>query len=143
MSLSQAISSVFKNYANFNGRARRSEFWFFELFNLIIYLAVSIIDYFVTGGSDSLSFISILYWLYNLGRVGQYNPCRRGLLHGRVRESLPQPFRGLFNLFSFLSSAGSSFWHGGQRTATWARTDLVLIPRDSTPKTEIKRKKHR
>ena len=69
MSLSQAISSVFKNYANFNGRARRSEFWFFELFNLIIYLAVSIIDYFVTGGSDSLSFISILYWLYNLAII--------------------------------------------------------------------------
>lgn len=69
MSLSQAISSVFKNYANFNGRARRSEFWFFELFNLIIYLAVSIIDYFVTGGSDSLSFIAILYWLYNLAII--------------------------------------------------------------------------
>lgn len=66
MSFSQAISSVFKNYANFNGRARRSEFWFFELFNLLIYLAVSVIDYLVTGGSDTLSFIDILYWLYTL-----------------------------------------------------------------------------
>ena len=66
MNFGQAISSVFKNYANFNGRARRSEFWFFELFNFIIYLAVSVIDYFVTGGSDTLSFVAILYWLYSL-----------------------------------------------------------------------------
>ncbi|WP_158962261.1 DUF805 domain-containing protein [Myroides fluvii] len=28
--------SVLKNYANFNGRARRSEFWYFVLFNCII-----------------------------------------------------------------------------------------------------------
>ena len=66
MNFGQAISSVFKNYANFNGRARRSEFCFFELFNFIIYLAVSVIDYFVTGGSDTLSFVAILYWLYSL-----------------------------------------------------------------------------
>ena len=28
----QAIQSVFGNYANFNGRARRSEYWWFGLF---------------------------------------------------------------------------------------------------------------
>ena len=28
----EAISSVFRNFANFNGRARRSEFWWFVLF---------------------------------------------------------------------------------------------------------------
>ena len=26
---------VFENYANFNGRARRAEYWWFFLFNLI------------------------------------------------------------------------------------------------------------
>lgn len=45
MTFTQAISSVFKNYANFNGRARRSEFWFFELFTLIISAVVNLIDY--------------------------------------------------------------------------------------------------
>lgn len=48
MSFGQAISSVFKNYANFNGRARRSEFWFFELFTLIISAVVNLIDYLIT-----------------------------------------------------------------------------------------------
>lgn len=31
----------FKNYAKFSGRARRSEFWFFQLFNFIISIAIS------------------------------------------------------------------------------------------------------
>ena len=35
MGFSEAVASVFKNYANFKGRARRSEYWFFVLFNMI------------------------------------------------------------------------------------------------------------
>ena len=31
----QSISSVFRNYANFSGRAQRSEYWWFTLFSLI------------------------------------------------------------------------------------------------------------
>jgi len=37
--------SVLKNYANFNGRARRSEYWFFVLFNVIFSIVALIIDY--------------------------------------------------------------------------------------------------
>lgn len=36
--------SVLKNYAVFTGRARRSEYWFFVLFNLIIAFVLGIID---------------------------------------------------------------------------------------------------
>lgn len=32
----QSISSVFRNYANFSGRAQRSEFWWFTLFSFIV-----------------------------------------------------------------------------------------------------------
>lgn len=32
--------SVFQNYANFSGRARRSEYWFFVLFNTIAYIVL-------------------------------------------------------------------------------------------------------
>ena len=35
---------VFENYANFNGRARRSEFWYFTLMNLIFSLATMLLD---------------------------------------------------------------------------------------------------
>jgi uncharacterized membrane protein YhaH (DUF805 family) len=36
----EAISSVFRNYATFSGRARRSEFWWFALFQLVIYIVL-------------------------------------------------------------------------------------------------------
>lgn len=35
---------VFENYANFKGRARRSEYWYFALMNLIIAVLTAIID---------------------------------------------------------------------------------------------------
>ncbi|MFT5599841.1 MAG: uncharacterized membrane protein YhaH (DUF805 family) [Flavobacteriales bacterium] len=35
---------VFENYANFNGRARRSEFWYFYLMNMIISIGLGIVD---------------------------------------------------------------------------------------------------
>ncbi|NHN26854.1 DUF805 domain-containing protein [Flavobacterium jejuense] len=35
---------VIKNYANFNGRARRKEYWYFVLVNIIISIVLGIID---------------------------------------------------------------------------------------------------
>jgi uncharacterized membrane protein YhaH (DUF805 family) len=35
---------VFENYANFSGRARRSEYWYFLLMNMIIAIVAIIID---------------------------------------------------------------------------------------------------
>lgn len=42
MNFGQAISSVFRNYANFNGRARRSEYWYFYLLNFIVCMGLSV-----------------------------------------------------------------------------------------------------
>lgn len=38
MSFGRAIEHVLTNYANFNGRARRSEFWYFMLFYWLVVL---------------------------------------------------------------------------------------------------------
>jgi uncharacterized membrane protein YhaH (DUF805 family) len=35
---------VFENYANFNGRARRSEYWYFALTSIIIFIIAMILD---------------------------------------------------------------------------------------------------
>ncbi len=35
---------VLRNYAQFSGRARRAEYWYFVLFNLLIMIGLSIID---------------------------------------------------------------------------------------------------
>lgn len=39
------LKVVRDNYANFNGRARRSEYWYFTLASLIITIILGIIDY--------------------------------------------------------------------------------------------------
>ena len=51
--------AVLKKYAEFNGRARRKELWFFTLFNIIASVILVVIDS-VTG-------IAVLYIVYSLG----------------------------------------------------------------------------
>ena len=36
MSFQEAIIEVFSKYATFSGRARRSEYWYFTLFNILV-----------------------------------------------------------------------------------------------------------
>ena len=43
MSFGQAVSNCFTNYANFSGRARRSEYWYFTLFHFLINFAVGLL----------------------------------------------------------------------------------------------------
>ncbi|MFZ9987019.1 MAG: DUF805 domain-containing protein [Candidatus Nanopelagicales bacterium] len=42
MTFGQAVKHVFSNYATFRGRASRSEFWWFYLFNVIVTFVLSI-----------------------------------------------------------------------------------------------------
>lgn len=43
MGFGQAVKHVFSNYANFQGRASRSEFWFWYLFIVLINMAIAIV----------------------------------------------------------------------------------------------------
>ncbi len=43
MSFGAAITSYFSKYVTFNGRARRSEFWFAVLFTALVSTAISIV----------------------------------------------------------------------------------------------------
>ena len=44
MNFSEAISSFFRNYVNFSGRASRSEFWYSYLFLFIVGVILVIVD---------------------------------------------------------------------------------------------------
>ena len=46
MSFGEAIKSVFSKYATFSGRARRSEFWYFFLFNFLVSFVLNLIPHF-------------------------------------------------------------------------------------------------
>lgn len=52
--------SVLKNYATFSGRARRSEYWYFVLFNFLFSLLAIFIDN-VLGLSFDLGGLSLQY----------------------------------------------------------------------------------
>jgi len=54
------LKVVKENYANFEGRARRSEYWYFALFNFIISSVLQVVDYAI--GTD----IGILGSIYSL-----------------------------------------------------------------------------
>ncbi len=43
MGFTEAVKHVFENYANFNGRARRSEYWYFVLFNTLVSIVLNVL----------------------------------------------------------------------------------------------------
>lgn len=59
------IECITKKYFQFKGRARRKEFWYFVLFNVIIALVIGIIEVMVSGGNtyQSPGALSSLYTL--------------------------------------------------------------------------------
>jgi uncharacterized membrane protein YhaH (DUF805 family) len=64
---------VLKQYADFNGRARRTEFWMFVLFNAIAYVVLALVDVligtasFVASGTGFQFGGGLLSGLYSLG----------------------------------------------------------------------------
>jgi len=44
MNFGQAISTCLSNYATFSGRASRSEFWWFFLFQILVSIAASMVS---------------------------------------------------------------------------------------------------
>jgi uncharacterized membrane protein YhaH (DUF805 family) len=47
-----AITNGFQNYATFTGRASRSEYWYWVLFNVIVSALTTLIDIFVFPSSE-------------------------------------------------------------------------------------------
>jgi uncharacterized membrane protein YhaH (DUF805 family) len=44
MTFGTAVSSVFAQYTGFSGRARRSEYWWFVLFNVLVSVVAGVVD---------------------------------------------------------------------------------------------------
>lgn len=58
MNLQEAVSSVLSQYANFNGRARRSEYWNWILATVIVSVIAGVLDAII--GSQILQYLVIL-----------------------------------------------------------------------------------
>ena len=66
MSMKEAVTSVFNNYANFEGRARRSEYWYFCLFNILVSLVFGVLLSLAGEGSALYRIVLGLDSLYSL-----------------------------------------------------------------------------
>jgi uncharacterized membrane protein YhaH (DUF805 family) len=73
MGFGEAVASCFSNYANFSGRATRSEYWFFRLFVVLVFFGSLFVVGLIgaaTGSPDSASAIAqvltlllVLFWI--------------------------------------------------------------------------------
>ena len=66
MTFQQAIQSGFRNYVNFEGRASRSEFWYFVLFTFLVSMALNIVDLMLFHSSTGSFHINALGALFSL-----------------------------------------------------------------------------
>ena len=62
------FTTALKKYAVFSGRSRRSEYWYFVLFYLLIYIVLAIADG-ATGSFDSKSGIGLFTGIFSLAML--------------------------------------------------------------------------
>jgi uncharacterized membrane protein YhaH (DUF805 family) len=60
MGLGRAIATCFRKYVDFTGRARRSEYWFFILFNWLVLIPLIILDANVFGSRGGAFVFTLL-----------------------------------------------------------------------------------
>ncbi|MEO9952909.1 DUF805 domain-containing protein [Nonlabens sp.] len=65
----EMIGKCFTNYANFTGRARRSEYWYFRLFNLIVLLFFFFIFILLGSVKEMRVVLLIIYILYAVATI--------------------------------------------------------------------------
>lgn len=68
MGPTQAISSVFSQYAGFSGRARRAEYWWFALFSVVVLGVAAAIDS-ATGLAFENNFVGPIYIVIALALI--------------------------------------------------------------------------
>lgn len=65
MTFKEAVYNVFSNYTNFSGRARRSEYWYFTLFNIIVSMVLSLLMR-LTAGSFMFGLFRLVEVVFSL-----------------------------------------------------------------------------
>jgi uncharacterized membrane protein YhaH (DUF805 family) len=97
---------VLKNYAVFEGRAQRAEYWFFQLFNIIATIVLTTIDA-MMGSISPEAGVGVLSGLYGLAIIVPNVAVTARRLHDTGRSGWWQlimlvPLIGLIVLLVFL-----------------------------------------
>lgn len=111
-----------KNYANFNGRARRKEYWMFTLFYTLLCLPVYAITMFATS-QEMLTLALIANLLMMVIALGLLLPA----LAVQVRRLHDINKSGWWILLGFVPLANFALLYFTPKRATRARTFMVQI----------------
>ena len=68
LSFPKAIKKAFRDYAVFSGRSRRSEFWWFALFNTVVTVGLQF-TFFTISVITGLVWVKFLVYLYSLATL--------------------------------------------------------------------------
>ena len=116
MGFFEAISSGFAHYADFNGRARRAEYWFFFLFvalvNIILDVTWCLLVYYTVAGaySNAYSYYNAYYWLDYLIHAGRVSVIMLSIVIAfNVAVFLPTMSMSFRRLHDIGRSGGSYF----------------------------------
>lgn len=60
MGFAEAVRTALTKYFDFSGRARRSEYWWFFLFAVLLYIAAAVVDYLLGIGVVTLLALAAL-----------------------------------------------------------------------------------
>ena len=111
MTILGAVKNAFKNYARFSGRACVKEYWYFFLFNMIVFCISSIFSS-VAAKSSFFGFLNFVLGMYSLAAIipGLAVCCRR--LHDTGRSGACMlygliPLVGIFILLIWLAKEGT------------------------------------
>ncbi|MGD9957532.1 MAG: DUF805 domain-containing protein [Candidatus Nanopelagicales bacterium] len=74
MGFGQAVSTVFSKYATFSGRARRSEYWWWILFSVLVAVVASIADVVLKTNTLEGSGGVKLGWIYVIASLALVIP---------------------------------------------------------------------
>ena len=69
MSFKESIVNVFQNYANFSGRARRSEYWYFTLFICLVAAVLSGLNAAVFGADAQMTIFTVIQGIFSLATL--------------------------------------------------------------------------
>lgn len=99
MNFVTSIKTCFVKYVDFNGRASRSEFWYFALFSTLLNICCTILDAYLSGQS---------FWSY---------------------DEFSGPFTSIFNVLMFLPSiaVASRRLHDTGRSGWWQLLYFTII----------------
>ena len=60
MDIQSSIKTCFKKYADFNGRASRSEYWWFQLLYMMVLIVAAIFDSFYIDNSQAMGPVELV-----------------------------------------------------------------------------------